>query len=227
MSTLDIWDLIKQNKYEEACQQADVQYNQTENIFPLRNKIYALLNLEKFRECINLCEQLISLRNGETESDFVFAGVSYWLLDDKEMAIQMWKKSQEAKYKDASGGIEVQLLILFAGLKIQDSNLITYAKAQIKKLLKSKRANSWPGPIGRYMLGDCKKEDLLAIVSDVGNIRGRQLCQVNFASALKELERGNLILYNNEIKACLKFTPSSYLVPFYYISKSETKLNYQ
>lgn len=42
---LDVWSLVQKGYFDEACKKADVEYAQTGDIFPLRNKVYALFHL--------------------------------------------------------------------------------------------------------------------------------------------------------------------------------------
>ncbi|HZE84924.1 MAG TPA: hypothetical protein VE035_11495 [Puia sp.] len=58
MKQQDIWGLIQNGHFEEACQEAELQYEETKNIFPLHNKIYALLHLKKYKEVIEYARSI-------------------------------------------------------------------------------------------------------------------------------------------------------------------------
>ena len=110
--------------------------------------MYALFHLKKYFDAISLCEQLIKTTKGDTELDFKFLGVTNWIVANTTKAVDVWQESQNCLYKDASGGIEIQLLLYFAGIKTGQDSIKSASVKIIKKLLKSKRAINWPGTLG-------------------------------------------------------------------------------
>ena len=44
---MDVWALIQNGYFEQACMKADYEYNESKNILSLRNKVYALFHLKK------------------------------------------------------------------------------------------------------------------------------------------------------------------------------------
>lgn len=221
MKQMDIWTLIENGHFEQACEKADLEYEQTGNIFPLRNKVYALFHLGKYEECVELTEQLIKLRNGETSVDFLFCGIANWLLDRKRDAVLLWHRGEQSIYKDAAGGMDLEIVLYFSAIKISDNLLKAETIKKIKKLVKSKRAANWPGPLGNYLLGDIADDILLSYVSNIPVLKERHLCQAFFAMAIKCLEQADIEGYKRNLQNSISYGPSSYLEQMYYLAKGE------
>jgi hypothetical protein len=222
---MTVWELIKIGKFHEACQKADEEFSANQDILPLRNKVFALLHLRKYEELTELSSELIKIRNGETERDFVYSGIGYWALNEKQKAIEIWKQGESAKYTDAAGGIEIPIILYFAGIKLKDENLKKESLQKLKKLLKSKAAINWPAPIGTYIIDKITKEELLTKVVNIDILRERQLCQAYFVIAIKELDKGNVDGYKQNLTECVNFGVKAYLESMYYIAKGELEVN--
>lgn len=226
MEQLNVWFLIQEGLFQEACKKADLEYEETKNILSLRNKVYALLHLEKYQEAILLSNKIIELRNGETDSDFVFCGIANWLLGNKSEAVQQWHNGESCKYTDAAGGVELQVILYFAAIRMKDETLQSGVVKTLKKLLKSKRSSNWPGGLGKYILGEITEEAMVANIPNIPILKERQLCQTNFVVAIKELEKGNTSEYKKKLQASIAYGPSSYLEQAFYLAKGELKLSY-
>jgi hypothetical protein len=218
---LDTWALIQNGYFVEACERADSEYKISGDIFFLRNKVYALFHLKKYEECITLTENLIAISKVQTDVDFIFCGLANWLLDKKEEAVILWKKAEQSLYKDAVGGLDIQIFLLFASLKNNDSVLKKYAFNKIKKLLKSRRSVNWPGPVGQFLLDELNENNLLQHVSSIPILRERHLCQGHFAIAVKRLEKADLEGYKKSLRDSISYGPPSYLEQMYYLAKGE------
>lgn len=64
MKEPDVWSLIQNGRFDEACEKADSEYNNSKSVLVLRNKVYALLHLKKYEECNALTEEIIRLVEG-------------------------------------------------------------------------------------------------------------------------------------------------------------------
>jgi tetratricopeptide (TPR) repeat protein len=222
---LSVWTLIENNEFEKACEKADEEYRNTGDILSLRNKVYALLNLKKYIESISLSEKLIESRKGDTESDFSFLGIANWMLGDTAKAIEAWQQGQNSLYKDAAGGMGIQVFLYFAAIKTGQDKLKSTAIKTIKKLLKSKRAVNFPGPLGHYLVDDITDNELLSYVDSVPILRERQLSQAHFVIAIKKLEADNIEGYYKELKDCISYGSRSYLSQMYYLAKGELEVS--
>lgn len=218
---MNIWTLIQQGQFDEACKMADKEYSQTKDILVLRNKIYALFHLEKYEEAYKLGRKIIEITDGKTDVDFVFAGIALWLLGKADEAIQTWGNTEETHYKDAAGGVDIQALLYFAAVKCDNQILKRDVLIVLKRLTKKRRNGNWPTPLATYILGEITKEEMFSKIVNIPILKERQLCQAHFVSAVKELENGNIIGYLASLSACISYGPSSYLEQFYYLAKGE------
>lgn len=222
MNEKSVWDLIVENQFEWACIKADEEYSLAPiDISPLRNKVLALLNLGKYEEVIKLSLFLINARKGETDSDFVFAGIAHWFLKQHTEALNLWRKAKDTKYRDAAGGVDIPLLLLFAAVKLQEANLEKEAVSLLKKRAKSKRMVNWPGPLANYMLGETSEETLLGLINTQPSLKARQTCQAKFYIALKKLMSHDEEGYYQLLRECVSLDPVSRLEQEYYIAKGE------
>jgi hypothetical protein len=222
----DVWTLVQNGYFNEACTKADFEYNLSGDIFSLRNKVYALFHLKEYEECVILTQNLITASSGQTDVDFIFCGIANWLLDKKEEAIMLWVNAEQSLYKDAAGGIDIQVFLYFASVKINDNGLKKNSVNKIKKLLKSRRSVNWPGPLGHFLTGEMDENNLLNSVSSIPILRERHLCQVHFAIAIKRLEVNDMEGYANSLRKCISYGPASYVEQVFYLAKGELeKLN--
>jgi hypothetical protein len=218
---LSLWSLIEHSEFEKACEKADQEFISSGSILALRNKVYALCHLKKYFLAISLCKHLIKTTKGDTESDFKFLGIANWIVANTTEAIEAWQESQTCAYKDASGGIEIQLLLYFASVKTGQDSLKAASVKTIKKLFKSKSATNWPGPLGHYLLSEMSELELFASVATVPILKERQLCQAYFVNAIKKLEVGDEDGYYEKLRDCISYGPQSYLSQMYYLAKGE------
>jgi hypothetical protein len=118
MEQLAVWELIQKDAFEEACKVADLEYAQTKDIFPIRNKVYALFHLEKYEEAISTIQLVERSENTKADSDAIFLGIADWLLGRKPEAVEVWKKGRDSNYSDAAGGVELEIILVFSAIKL-------------------------------------------------------------------------------------------------------------
>jgi tetratricopeptide (TPR) repeat protein len=221
---LDVWSLIENDEFEKACEKSDKEYKNTGDLTDLRNKVYALFHLKKYKDVISLSEKLIEYRKGETDVDFLSLGIANWILGNADKAIEAWQLAQNSIYKDAAGGIGTQVFLYFAGVKTGQEKFKTTVIKTIKKLLKSKRSINFPGPLGHYLIGNISENELFSYISNVPILREKQLCQAHFVSAIKSLEAGDTEGYYKSLRDCISYSSRAYLSQMYYMAKGELEL---
>jgi hypothetical protein len=224
---LGVWALIQNGHFEKACQKADTEYDKTKDILHLRNKVYALMQLKKYEECVILTHQLIKLRNGETDTDFIFCGIANWLLNRREQAKVLWEHAMQCLYSDSAGGLETQVFLYFASIKTADEILKKQTIERINKIFKSKKSINWPGPIAAYLVDRLSSDLLLSSISEIPVIKQRQLCQTYFVIAIKELQKGKSEEYKNNLEESIGYGSSTYLEQMYYLAKGELDIYYE
>ena len=221
MNAPTVWDLIQQERFDEACIRADDEFQEGGSLLVLRNKIFALLQLGRLDEAIALSERIIGLNKGNTDSDFIFLGVARWLQKQHGSAVAAWKAGLHTTYTDAAGGLEIPLLLLFAAIRTQDASLKNETVKLIEKLGKSKKMTNWPGPLGRYMIGRISEEELVASISNQPIVRAKQECQADFYFAVNRLTMGDWVGYRAKLKACISHGAASYVKQELYLARAE------
>ena len=223
---LSTWELVAQNRFNEACERADLDFENTKDIFALKNKVFALLNLNKLQEAIDICNFLIAARNGESESEFQFIGVAYWLLNNTDKAVEMWKEGLKSKFKDAAGGVEIPAVLFFAAISTGDKKLEKEALKLLKKRVASKTVINWPGAIALYLLKRISDAEMLSTIENKSSIVQKQLCQANFYIAINKKACDEPDAYKKYVYQAASQGPSSYSKPEFYLAQSEiNKIN--
>ena len=218
---LGTWELVIQKRFDEACKRADLDYEKTKDIFSLKNKVFALLNLNKYQETIDLCNCLIEARQGESESEFQLKGVAYWMLNDTEKAVEIWKEGLKSKFKDAAGGVEIPAMLFFAAVSMSNKGLEKESLKLLKKRVKSKSVINLPGAIALYLLGRINEERMFSIIEDQTAIIARQLCQANFYVAINKKACGEFDANKKYLYQAVSQAPSSFLKPEFYLAQNE------
>ncbi|UYQ95592.1 hypothetical protein MKQ68_10815 [Chitinophaga horti] len=136
---MNIWNLITEGNFEEAVKAVDDQSKTEENLFNLRNKLYALFHLNRYQDCVTLSLIIIDRDNGQVDSDFIFLGIAYWALGEYQNAISSWASGEQSLYTDAAGGVELQLLLLFAAIKTGDIKGGKVIRRKLEKLVPKKK----------------------------------------------------------------------------------------
>jgi len=221
---MNTWELITNNRFEEAIRQADIEYEALGDVFVLRNKVYALFHLERYQECILLEQKIIEMTSGDTDTDFIFLGIAEWLLGDRERAILTWKLGRRCLYTDAAGGVEIPILLFYGSILTNDLKLRSEVLRKFNKISQSTMSQNWPGPLIQYILGHLSVDEVFALTDSNELLRKRQLCQLDFVGAVKEIEKGNIENYKTELLNTVSHGPSSYLEQFYFLAKGEIEL---
>lgn len=220
---IDSWSLIQKGEFLQACQAADNEYEKTKNILVLRNKVYAFFLLKRYEQAAKLTQSLISLSDGKTDVDFISCGIANWLMGKRSFAIDVWQKARTCTYKDAAGGIDIEILLYYASLKISDNNLKKERIKHIKRLLKSKKSINWPAPLGKFIIKDTTKDEMFSYVSNVPVLRERNLCQAYFVLAIQALEDKDNNSFKNNLEDSINYGEMTYIEQFYYLAKGEVE----
>lgn len=214
---MTIWELIEIGEFEKANQLADEEYTHTEDISSLRNKIIALINLKMYDQVVELSKYILKKTDFRNSEDYVFCGIGNWLLGYYSDAVDNWTKAWSCIYQDESGGVSVLVYLYFASLRTNDSTL---NKSVSKKLATINNVN-WPAPISGYLLSKIDRNEMLSYVDHVPILRERQMCQADFASAIKSLENNNDELYKFHLEKAVETPERKYLEGMLYLAKGE------
>lgn len=237
---MDPWSLIKGCKFSQALEAFGVLVHKE----PSRPAHYrglglAYLNLGKPQEARNQFQEAMNRERKPSpegpgrylsDHDMLAIGVTYWIEGDHNQAGQLWFEMTEAlredrvDYTDAPGGVGAGLLLWFAGARLGIPEWLE-AVARLYRQLSKRNTwgglNGWPGPVAKYFLDAADARAFLAAVSEVPVLRERQLCQANFAIAVRSLQEGRSADYQKLMRKAAE-SPWAYLEDEYYLAKYES-----
>jgi hypothetical protein len=214
------WDLVLAGRYEEALDQLRNEYARDKKAPTLNNMGIVYLCVGDPANAKTAFDAVIE-RNPERGGCFDLAGVARWLLGDHRGAVEVWLASVDHHYQDASGGVDIALLLYFAS--VRDPGV--YSHDQARKLLirrvKSGWAKNWPGPLGRFVLREIDYKMVLDLATfPQPQVMERQLAQVEFYRGVVSLERRDASGFRYGMERCIS-AHNTILLPERYLARYE------
>ena len=208
----DHWNLIVTRQFDKAVTAYTEVLENKKDGPTYRNRATALLLLnrhdEAFRDVL-AAEALNPAPKGfgyfHSDTDQLRLGVIEWLIGKQDEAGNRWARICEAllrgrvKYSDGSHGIGAASLLRFAAARLAQNEMRQLADKLISKRIERQSYRAWPYPIGRFYFGELAANQLLAMASDTPILKDRQLCQIQFAIAVTQLERLDVRGYNEQM----------------------------
>lgn len=215
-------DLLNAGRFAEAVAALSFELQNEKDEFKTFELALANLCAGSLQECFNCITPLINNHKPKYEHLYVYSGVSLWLMKQYRDAVDLWIKGEECGYRDPSGGVGIALLQYFAGVTLQDNTCIQHAMKLLRIRLKAAWAQHWPGPLGRFVVGELTEEQIRieATRPELNDILAQeQLTQLDFYAGVQCLAVGDRPHYRQHLRRCrlpfeTKFTPESFLAPF-------------
>ena len=222
---MSVYDLIMQEKWDDAIEQASINYENTNDILQLRNLIPALLVKNKNTNVLRVVDEIWKSNDRESDTEFINAAIANIGLGNTEESINLLKDSRNCKYSDPTGGVEVESMIYAISTIVNDEKELIDAIKRIKKILiKKGNKQIWPGPIGLFMIGKIEFDELLASLSRIDTLTKKQSCQAYFYKAIKEYEKGLIKECLTSLEKCREYTPQGYFKNEYHLSVALEKM---
>lgn len=179
----------------------EVEGSPRQTEYTLRNLEQAHLRIGSLYEAIKCCEELIPTVQWPVADDYLELGAAYWIQGNLAECIANWRKALKCSYGDAAGNLVPALLLYYAAVRTNDSNLLTEAAKSIEKKLKTGWSRNWPAPIGRYLIGQVDETVVQADFDRcVDWTKPDEGCRWDFYRGVKHLERGE----HNLFLACMQ-----------------------
>jgi hypothetical protein len=125
------------------------------------------------------------------DDSYQFFGASQWLLGKPQEAQKVWIKALTCSYQDMAM-LESPLLLYLLSVIYPDCHSRAEAVALIEKRLLSRRANAWPGPACRYLLGKISESEMReAATHERGKVREYADCAMTFGLGIHCYEQGD------------------------------------
>jgi lipoprotein NlpI len=227
----NVWKLIESDRFDEAIAHVDIEFQQRGDFTNFGNKIIALLLIRNYDDVIKVASMTIYLKQQsnpliDVSSDkyLIYCSIALWFLDKKEDAIEQLLLAEKCRYTDAGGGIELYIIEYFVATKTPDLVFRKHALKNLKRKLKNRQSLNWPGPLGNYLIGEIDEEEAFQQISKTPGLRERHLSQLNFVSAIKCFERGEIADYERKLKDTVKYGPMTYVECVYHIAIGELDL---
>ena len=155
------------------------------------------------------------IRKHPHHADIIYgmAGTALWCLDQRLNAIQMWRDGLRCRYSDAAGGISNLLMLYCASIVDPSVEETTKIKQTLAVKIQDPRADTWPGPLARYVLGRIDEDRLQAECADfnVGEAETRKV-EVSFYNELRKSYSHDPNHFVSEMRRISKMSWNDYLI---------------
>lgn len=123
--------------------------------FDLRNKLFALMILNRHRDALIIADRLVSEFGGTASMEYLLFGMLKWFLnEDPNAPYADWLRGSQAQYRDLAGGMDVWLVWhLHAKLFGQDQRMKESIR-ELRRIGKSARGKAFPGVLANVVLGN-------------------------------------------------------------------------
>jgi hypothetical protein len=198
------WDLLQAGDLQAALELLKQEHRRNPCTGTLVNLGIAHLCLKDPGMARTFFEQAVAEPLPDTGTHALL-GVASWILEDRQEAIRIWSKGLDCDYRDEAGGMELPLLLFYAG--VREPTLFSIAQAQtlISDALKSRSAKNWPGPLGQFVLGRIdEKRARKAAEFDEPVVTAAQLNQVEFYVGVMAYMRGDQERFIEYVRRCAR-----------------------
>ena len=204
MKRISGWDLLQSRRYKEALTRFTDDYAQNPSNGILTNIGITYLCMGDTQGAKVIFDKM--LRQADPEDDdglYAYLGLIHWLEDDPNEAVAFWKRGLNCQYRDEAGGMELPLLLLYAGVRAPKSFDCNAAIKLVSQRLESEWAENWPGPIGRFVVGQIDESEMRHCARfDVELVEKQQLVQAEFYVGVERLSCGDKDAFHNSMAIC-------------------------
>lgn len=179
----------------------------------------SLGNLSKAREYLDAWTKV---KMPKMDSAFLWAGVVRWLEKSYVEACNIWRAGLDCDYRDAAGGIEVPLLLYFAGIRYPEISDLGEVTRLLDDRLNSWRAMHWPAPLGRFVLNRISEQeaDGTARATLSTSVQFQRLAKVEFWAGVIALREHDQVSFLDRMHRCAA-SPESNLTHEGYLARHE------
>jgi tetratricopeptide (TPR) repeat protein len=225
---VDAWKLIKANRFRDAVSLLTAELSDEPSVPLYNNRGMAYLHLGEFQKALSdfRAADDITRREDGGERPGAMSGVALWLAGEHQRAVSIWTRGTEAmlagsiRYTDAAGGVSIANLLWFASIRLHEPAGQTLATKLLRKKLRTKQSQSWPGPISRFLLGGIDEPQLRAAAARTRILRERELCQAEFYVGVAAFEADRQRYYEL-MRASAKYGSLAKLEAEYYLATYE------
>jgi hypothetical protein len=222
------WALIANGEFEKAIEKATADYTEGKSSAAIHHRAIANLMLKNYNDALkdylfllNRVDEFYENNKyyndniiNKSDSDYINAGVTCWLLNDYEQAVKMWIDSMTLRLRYTGNYMIPPCIVYFAGVYLHDAKILKSANKCLQKRAKGSIT------LGKYLLNETTENELLSSIKLDSPIRNRSLCQYEFYIAAKHLENGDNEGFIQHLRRCVEMK-GNYLEFEYFLAVGE------
>lgn len=217
------WDLLKAGQTEAGIEMLREFYRRDSwhsNAFSLA---HAYLFATQYAAAVELVDGILSKHPKQMAGHYATRGVLHWVLSNRPHAILCWKDGLDCAYADFAGGISVPLLLFFASVREPTLCEMGLVHKILKKRLKRVVAMHWPGPLGRYVIGEITEAEIRQVAAEQVKPRNPQYrAEVDFYTGVLRLQAGDRQGYFEFLRKCRDAVQECAIIPDeFYLARYE------
>lgn len=203
---VNAWQLRITGHYAQAIAIYTEHYQATGDPVHLYNRGSIYVEIGEYARALDDFELLRSIKAPAywTDGESMYQGICCWYLDQPGRAVDFWKRGLDAPYTDAAGGVRLPSILLYAGLRLNDSLLQKESLKILRKHMRRK-LGAWPGPIVPFLLGTIDQPELLRRMQPEQyheRLVGRWQCQAHFYIAVHALQHDDQAGFQQQCRHC-------------------------
>jgi hypothetical protein len=202
---VDGWDLVLAGKKKAGIKILRAEHKDDQSIFSAIRLGLAHLYSSEPNTARRVFLQLVK-DEPAVESGFEWAGVCEWLLGNSKRAVRQWESGLDCDYVDAGGGIQLPALLCFAAVTQNEQVATDRAISLVRNRLGRGWATNWPGPVGKYLLGQIDDATLTkrALYPSHKETENEQLAQAHFYIGVRALHERQTKQYYKCLTRCVE-----------------------
>jgi len=202
--TISGWELLEQGRFTDAITRLQEEFEATGSKVIAYNLAAAYLCVGDVSSAKQRFGEIQRKRSAKNAATFEFVGVCCWLQGSKEEAVVQWIDGLDAEYADVAGGIQLPLLLFFAAVREPTSISAGQVKSFIQTKLRHPWSSKWPGPLGRYVIGEMSFDEInrLTASHDENVALQRRMCLDFYTALLSLADQHDLKSFRERMNDC-------------------------
>jgi len=193
MNKPNAWDYLRRGDPEQGIELAREAYGHSKSPSHIMELGIAHLWTSDYKSAERHFQDAIRTHPFTVSSFYEMAGAAAWCADDPSKAVRYWQDGLKSQFADAGVAISLPLLLFVASILRPSVFPRKEAEQILKKQLENPRAESWPGALAEFVLGQIDQGSLEQ--SCIGKRERTTLhrrWQAQFFEDVFEFARGNL-----------------------------------
>lgn len=153
MSSQNAWALLRQGDLEQGLALMREAYIRDPTTSQIMRLGVGYLWAEDYQAAWKHFQDAIQKYPLSISAFYGMAGAAKWCLDQPDAAVAHWHEGLDARHADGGIGIHLPLLLLVASILRPSIFPRSEAQQILSIRINDPRANYWPGPLAKFVLG--------------------------------------------------------------------------